>query len=350
MKTTERDEASLERLFARLLVLSLALPLETAACSSPPSHAVDAGVVDKAPSDPCAPKFLRAVPYSDAGDCRAFERLSCGPPSFIEPIDGGCRFQTIDCQTLCPGYGAAECHAEDASCPKGRLSSNGFTVVCDYCGAIGRRPRGLLPSAAPAGERALGVFFAAASRLEAASVRAFSELATMLSNLRAPVEFLHAARAAAEDEVRHARLTAGLARRFGARPGRPRVRRARARDSLHDVAIENAVEGCVRETYGAVFASWQAAHAADGEIAAAMRSIARDETRHAALAWAIARWAAPRLSAAERRHVEGAVREAAAALDDEIAEPPDELVTVAGLPDAATQTRLIAGLARDLWA
>jgi hypothetical protein len=56
--------------------------------------------------------------------------------------------------------------------------------------------------------------------------------------------------------------------------------------SLEELAVENAVEGCVRETYGALTAIWQARTAKDPSVAAAVRRIARDETRHAALSWA----------------------------------------------------------------
>ncbi len=43
-----------------------------------------------------------------------------------------------------------------------------------------------------------------------------------------------------------------------------------------------------------------------------MQSIARDECRHAELAWAVHAWASPRLSADERRRVDDAMRAAVA--------------------------------------
>ena len=50
---------------------------------------------------------------------------------------------------------------------------------------------------------------------------------------------------------------------------------------LEAIAIENAVEGCVRESFGALLATWQAKTAGDARVRAAMKRIARDETRHA---------------------------------------------------------------------
>jgi len=61
-----------------------------------------------------------------------------------------------------------------------------------------------------------------------------------------------------------------------------------ALDALVDVALENAVEGCVRETYGALIATRQAEAASDPVVRRAMRKIAADETAHAALSWDVA--------------------------------------------------------------
>lgn len=52
-------------------------------------------------------------------------------------------------------------------------------------------------------------------------------------------------------------ITRRLAARYGATAPRPRVERAPVR-SLEDIAVENAVEGCVRETFGALVGAWQA--------------------------------------------------------------------------------------------
>jgi hypothetical protein len=90
-------------------------------------------------------------------------------------------------------------------------------------------------------------------------------------------------------------------------PDRPSTMRTR---TLADVAVENAVEGCVRETYGALLAFVEALSSPDPSLRRAMRSIAEDECRHAELAWSVHAWALPRLLPAERRRVVEALRAA----------------------------------------
>jgi hypothetical protein len=129
---------------------------------------------------------------------------------------------------------------------------------------------------------------------------------------------------------------------------RVRVRRVAAR-SAAAVAAENAAEGCVRETYGALVASWQAAHAKDAELARAFERIARDEARHAALSWAVATWLEPRLGARERRRVDRARARALRILEAQVASPPAaSLVRDAGLPTARHASALVRALADAL--
>src|SRR6185503_12478530 len=108
------------------------------------------------------------------------------------------------------------------------------------------------------------------------------------------------ARRAAGDEVRHHRAMTALARRFGAEP--PAVPRAFPDEvrSLEAVAVENAAEGCMRETIGALVAREQAGRAGDPVVRAAMRGIAADEARHAELAFQVDGWARGKLGAAAR--------------------------------------------------
>jgi hypothetical protein len=68
------------------------------------------------------------------------------------------------------------------------------------------------------------------------------------------------------------------------------------------------VEGCVRETWGALFGAYQAQNAQDPGVRRAMATIADDETRHAALSWQLHHWALSQLSATERASVDAAQR------------------------------------------
>jgi len=183
-----------------------------------------------------------------------------------------------------------------------------MTVTC-IIQCTGRLTQGYC---APEGMRDEGERLAAMAYLEAVSVHAFERLERELDAHRAPPTLLRAARRARRDEVRHTAITSRLARRRGATPRTPESpTRARER-SLFEVAIENAVEGCVRETYGAVQGLVEARTSPDAAMRRAMQSIAADECRHAELAWAVHAWAVVRLRDDERRAVERAMKDAIA--------------------------------------
>ena len=81
---------------------------------------------------------------------------------------------------------------------------------------------------------------------------------------------------AADDEVRHVRVTASLARRYSGTVTTPNID-APQRRSLAEMALENAVDGCVRETFGTLVAHHQALMARDEGIVQVMPEIAEDE-------------------------------------------------------------------------
>jgi hypothetical protein len=179
-------------------------------------------------------------------------------------------------------------------------------------------------------------------------VFAFERLESELARLSAPNALLESARRSRDDEVRHARISATLARRFGATASEPNVEPVRER-SPFAVALENAIEGCINETYAALVAHWQAETASDAAIACTMRGIAADETRHATLAWKVAAWLEPQLTDSERRAVARARHDALTRLRATLErEPHDDLVAIAGLPRAAQALALLDGLGREL--
>jgi hypothetical protein len=222
-----------------------------------------------------------------------------------------------------------------------------IVAQCELSYLCGRRLDGLR---APGGSGAgVGGALARAAWLEAASVRAFQRLARELRAHGAPDALVRAARACARDEARHARDVARLARRRGAVVPPVRVERLGLRD-LESVARENAVEGCVGETYGALLAAWQAEHAADADVRAAMRAIAPDELRHASLGWAVAAWAETRLSGDARERVRAAREEAVRDLLQNAHNEPDaEVSRATGAPRAADATRLASAMNAEVW-
>lgn len=177
---------------------------------------------------------------------------------------------------------------------------------------------------------------ASAAWLEAAAVFAFRRLARELRAHGAPARLVRAARRCARDEIRHARIMTALAKKHGAVvPRAPRAPRE-IRD-LESIARENGIEGCVSETYGAAVAAWQAESASDPDVARAMRAIAPDELRHAALGWAVQTWIERRLDAGARARVRAARDQAAREI-------------VAKASETAQERAIARSVAGALWA
>ena len=257
------------------------------------------------------------------------------------------------CSDYCPtGVGNVPDTAGYTRCCSPRPSDGGaYLVACQYtgCGPSGRRPAGL-EEAAHSDGCAVGKYFASMAHLEAASVHAFRSMARELRAHGAPRGLIAQARRAARDEIRHARLTRAMARAHGGVAAPVKVTPPTAR-SLEAIAVENAVEGCVRETFGALLASWQARAAGDAEVRTMMASIAEDEARHADLAWALDAWTRSKLDRAARHRVLDARRAAVAELARELETqlPPAELVAEVGLPDADRARQFFDAATRELW-
>ena len=323
----------------------------------------DATIADSGPdADPhgyadsaCDPSFLDGA--GDGGPCSFFESLPCGLPP--DAATEGCFLGVAQCGILCNQVptlqricAVSECLSVDASSIPRNIP---LTLECatglGICGpSIGRRPEGLRDCRPVRRGDAVGALLAEAARLEAASVHAFRRLGSELTSMKAPRSLVRAAERAARDEIRHARVTSRLARRRGALPGCVVVGRGERARTVEAFAIENATEGCVRECFGALVATHQATHAKDPQLAQEMGRIARDETRHAALAWEIARWLSPRLGPASRRRVRQAMTDAVATLRREVALTPPAVALELGLPTGREASALVDAFATSLLA
>jgi hypothetical protein len=228
-----------------------------------------------------------------------------------------CRADDLACDPLCEKILVAEgedltwvtleeCRFRDIAAGLAEVE-----LTYSYPDGCGRRPAGWIATGAAGASP--GAHLARCAELEEISVFAFLRLARELEELSAPPALVAAARVAAEDEVRHAAIMGGLARAHGAAPPPVDTPSAGAR-SIAAIAEENAAEGCVREAFGALCATWQAVHAADPVIATASSIIAPDERRHARLARAVDRFLTPRLGRADARRVADARRAALADL------------------------------------
>ncbi len=274
--------------------------------------------------------------------------VGCNNPSVAEArcVSGG--FEVKATRTdLCPYVHAAFVLFVGHD---GQVKVMSRTVLAQGgCMVVGRRPEGLRFSPDKAAPWTLGSFLADSAHLEAASVPAFHVLARDLQRLGAPKRLVCSARRAARDEVRHTRLMTRLATQYGAAVEEPTVERSPPK-RLTALALENAVEGCVRETFGAAVAGYQARMASDPAIGAAMAAIVEDETRHALLAWRIASWAEPRLDSDTRREIALARKEAVNALRAQlgVVHAPDVHAT-AGWPSPQRAAALLDALDATLW-
>ena len=210
-----------------------------------------------------------------------------------------------------------------------------------------RVPAGRVPLAArPRAASSVAEYLAGCAELEAASIRCFELIARELTSFGAPATLRRRARRARIDEARHARILSRLARALGARPRRQRLQDAAPR-SLAVFLRENAREGCAGETMGALLALHQASHAKDPAIRDAMARIARDEARHAALAWAIHERLLPELSVDDRLMVMGHLRASFDAYDAGLDVPP-HIAREVGLPTRARLRTMLESLRETL--
>jgi hypothetical protein len=287
----------------------------------------------------CCPASIDPIEVTQRIDARA--------PNWAALV-AACRADDSGCTPLCKQFvsgspdappSITECYIVDIDRTRGVTDVHVTYYLPEEPCIAGRRPPGLLaPSLDPLlSERA--TWLAGIAHLEAASIPAFLLLARDLERASAPASLIRASHAAAADEVRHARMISTLARAAGATlpavtlaPTSPR--------SLLDLALDNATEGCVRESFAALLATHQAAHAADPLLRRAFAVIAVDETRHAALAFAVDAWLAPRLTVAERATVAAARR---AALADLSAAPlSPALAHAAGWPTGHAARHLLS--------
>lgn len=243
------------------------------------------------------------------------------------------------------------------ACPA-RDASVGLTLHCAVsairgskrsgCPVEGRRPAGLVGLDARAANTVAG-YLEESAWLEAASVRAFDDLADDLERLEAPLALHTACRVAATEERRHTALVGALVEHFGGTSRRLDVASHEDRTTF-ELAMENAVEGTVRETFGAAVALFRARHASDAKARAAMLEIAEDECRHAKLAGDVADVLDGELTPSERAAIARARMDAIAELESSFEDdPPADVREVLGVPSAAQSRKILEELVSRVW-
>ncbi|WP_437333802.1 hypothetical protein [Sorangium sp. So ce394] len=299
--------------------------------------------------------------YDDGYHGRCCYEVHCAAP-----VDGVCPPATateipLDLGGIAPGSGSCMCYREDLTDalegPYANRDASAPESCCYFVGVISCEGRPLLvrgeprvaplaraPSAwsqtdvrrferaladtdlgelAPAERRELARRWAERGQNEHASVASFGRFALGLMAIGAPPQLLEAAHRAAVDEVRHARLALAIASAYAGEPvGVGPLPLGGALDdlgSLEGLTLAAVVEGCIGETLSAIEAEVAAQAAQPPALRMALLSIARDEARHAELAWAFVRWAIAEGGAGLRARVAAAF---ARALDQVAAEAP----------------------------
>lgn len=326
----KNDVHELSRTF-RGILLALAVPAAGCGAATPlPPGNADAAAPDVTDASQPPADDGRCTPLGNTSTCSESVNYPCGIPE-LPAGETSVSLSAARCTALCaPAFPMGRDSMFGCNAYRPTPGRDPVVVNCAIC-AIGRRTQGFDAREGVGGD-AVGRFFAAAAQLEAASVMAFRTLADELRAHGAPEDLVARAERSAEEERRHARITRHLALSRGAVP--PRVQLSpRPPRGLAEIATENAVEGCVRETFGALVAHVQAATARDPEVRAALATIAEEETQHAALSWDIAAWADSRLCEHEREMVAAARAGALSRLAADLRTPPEPRVEeIAGMP------------------
>jgi ADP-ribose pyrophosphatase YjhB (NUDIX family) len=144
-----------------------------------------------------------------------------------------------------------------------------------------------VPSEPPETRSMLAAAWEADARTEHASIAAFARLSLDLMAVGAPPHLVEACLNAALDEVRHARGAYSLASAYAGHPQGPGLlpEVATAPGGLARLATETLIDGCLGEGLAAACAREAAEEASDPVLKAHLSAVARDESRHAELAW-----------------------------------------------------------------
>jgi hypothetical protein len=195
------------------------------------------------------------------------------------------------------------------SIPEERTDDIVGTITCSgilYECIGGRRPIGHQECVQE--QNGLGGYFARCAHMEASSVVAFVQLARQLRSFDAPQELINRCVEAANDEILHAHLFRHLASEQGASSAP--VSPSKKEPNIYNIALHNALEGCITETWAALLAHWQSMHSTDANLRLMYKKIARDETRHGQLSWDLHRWFLSKLDCEQQEEIKKAQQQA----------------------------------------
>jgi len=255
---------------------------------------------------------------------------------FESYLDADGQLTEENCQNICldqsvpASYNICGCSYDGIN----EFGDPAITCITYECAVEGRGHGEIQKADKVTGPNAMARWFARAFHAEASSVGSFLQLKAELQELHAPQSLLERCMKAAKEEVMHARMMSKYCAKeggqapnldFGSIPTR----------NLFDLALDNAVEGCIFETYAALRAHYQSKNATDVRIRKIMKVIARDETEHAQLAWDIHHWLLPQLTESQKKTIKAAQQQAFIELRKSATHAAqDPMATELGLPSS----------------
>ena len=181
--------------------------------------------------------------------------------------------------------------------------------VVSCTGATGRIMHGRAATT-PAQYQALdddwGGYFARLAQEEATAVFAFGELLEYLQDWEAPKLLQDWCSRIIEEEKVHTLMMSGLAHRNGQESAVVQFPEPN-RVSMKEMAIHNALTGCIGETWSAVLLRYQSEHAP--KYNGIFKRVAKDETSHAEFSWSLHEWLMYQLTEDEQTEVTQVMRD-----------------------------------------
>jgi hypothetical protein len=233
---------------------------------------------------------------SSNADCAGMPQPTGHPPG----SPGGCGYTGMP---VCTNYDSMGNPTGRLTCQPGVMCVTGRPFLvngCQRCApAIARDEWAcgtVIPEASglPTEEREVAAaHWTRVGQMEHASIAAFARFTLHLLALGAPPELLQASQQALGDETKHARLAFALASAFGGvrvGPGPLAIDGALDGFDVRTFVATLIREGCIGETVAAMEAREALEDVRDSAVRAVLETIARDEVRHAALAWRTLRW------------------------------------------------------------
>lgn len=282
----------------------------------------------------------------------AFEKYRIGGQTDFASLE---TIKASDCSTKTQPFTTSPFRAPASSTPSTLVSCQvEYTAIhspytCPKA-VPGRMPNGLITdNEQAANQTSIARYLANMATMETAAITAFEYLVRELTAYGAPESLIAHAKQAVSEEKRHAEMAGLLAKAHGAKASPVQVEDFMLR-SLYEIALENAVQGCVNETFAAACGLWQSEHATMPAFKQVIAHITDEEMGHAALSWDIHEWLMPQLTDSQQLRINKAQAEAIEAIVTDFKQKGDPAQQAAfGLPDETGANAIFAQLQSSVW-